>query len=389
MQKVKLGEIFELQMGKTPAREKLEYWNGEYNWAAIADLGKDKYINKTAERITRLAVNESGIKIVPENTVIMSFKLSIGKTAITSKPIYTNEAIMAFIDKKICQIMPEYIYYMFSSLNWTEGSNKAVKGITLNKATLQGKEICLHNLSEQIKIVNKLDKVTDLIEKRKKQIEKLDELVKSRFIEMFGDPNINNRMLLTDAMPNVCNIIDGDRGSSYPKQEELLTRGECLFLSAKNVTNEGFKFNDCVFISKEKDEKLRNGKLLRGDIVLTTRGTIGNLAYYSEKISFNNVRINSGMVILRVDTKLLNRIFFMQNFKLQLDEIKRKIANGSAQPQLPILMMKKINIMLPPIELQNKFAEFVEKMEKNKSAIKKSLSSLETLKKSLMQKYFG
>ena len=369
MQKVKLGDICE-KFSSNIAQKDLENNFGKYPIYGAAGLIKNVEFYQQEREYLAIVKDGAGIGRVmklPANSSIIS----------TMQGIIPNDNVEI-----------NYLYYLLSYLDLAKyWSGSTIPHIYFKD--YKNEEVNLPQLNEQKAIAKKLDKVTGLIEKRQKQIEKLDELVKSRFIEMFGDPNINNRMLLTDAMPNVCNIIDGDRGSSYPKQEELLTRGECLFLSAKNVTNEGFKFNDCVFISKEKDEKLRNGKLLRGDIVLTTRGTIGNLAYYSEKISFNNVRINSGMVILRVDTKLLNRIFFMQNFKLQLDEIKRKIANGSAQPQLPILMMKKINIMLPPIELQNKFAEFVEKMGKNKSAIKKSLSSLETLKKSLMQKYFG
>ena len=94
-------------------------------------------------------------------------------------------------------------------------------------------------------------------------------------------------------------IIDGDRGKNYPKKEEFSNKGECVFLNAKNVTKKGFSFSEVQFISKEKDDLLRKGKLVRGDIVLTTRGTIGNIALYDDVIPYNNMRINSGMVIYR------------------------------------------------------------------------------------------
>ena len=134
----KLSDIFDLQMGKTPDRHVPEYWtDGTEPWISIADLSKcDKYINGTSELITKSAVSESRIKMIPANTVIMSFKLSIGKLAITSMPMYSNEAIMAFIDKKIIQIDPTYLFYLFMQKNWDEGTNKAVMGKTLNKATL-------------------------------------------------------------------------------------------------------------------------------------------------------------------------------------------------------------------------------------------------------------
>ena len=134
----KLSDIFDLQMGKTPDRHNYEYWeSGTEPWISIADLSKcDKYIYETTEHITRSAICESGIKIIPANTVIMSFKLSIGKLAITPFPMYSNEAIMAFVDKNVLKIDPTYLFYLLMHRDWSEGINKAVMGKTLNKATL-------------------------------------------------------------------------------------------------------------------------------------------------------------------------------------------------------------------------------------------------------------
>lgn len=113
--KYKLKDIFDLQMGKTPSRNNTEYWNTkDFKWISIADLTKAHgYISETKEYISERAVSESGIKIIPANTVVMSFKLSIGKTAITSEDMYSNEAIMAFHDKHVVEILPEYIFYIF------------------------------------------------------------------------------------------------------------------------------------------------------------------------------------------------------------------------------------------------------------------------------------
>lgn len=190
-------------------------------------------------------------------------------------------------------------------------------------------------------------------------------------------------------MTELCNIIDGDRGKNYPTQDEFSDEGYCLFLNAKNVTTNGFDFENCMFITKEKDELLRKGHLNRGDIVLTTRGTIGNLAFYDNSVSYENIRINSGMVILRMNHDLVSEHFFIEQFKMQLSLIKEKIASGSAQPQLPISTMNKIMMLVPSIELQNQFAAFVEQTEKTKTTISKSLEKLETLQKALMQEYFG
>jgi type I restriction enzyme S subunit len=172
--------------------------------------------------------------------------------------------------------------------------------------------------------------------------------------------------LPTEPMTTVCAIIDGDRGKNYPKQDEFSDTGYCLFLNAKNVTATGFSFENRMFITKEKDNALHNGKLERGDVVLTTRGTLGNLAFYDDSVPFKNVRINSGMVILRMNKSVMTEVFFMEQFKLQLQSIKGKIASGSAQPQLPISTMNKIRILLAPMALQEQFAAFVKQTDKSK-----------------------
>lgn len=186
MNNVKLSEIFELQMGKTPARNNPVFWSGENKWISISDLGNcHKFIFQTKETISNEGIKNSGIKKVPKNTVIMSFKLSIGKTAITTDDMYTNEAIMAFIDKKKYQININYIYHLFSNFNWALNTNKAVMGLVLNKAKLSQIKIPIPSIKEQNYIANVLDKIDDIINLRRTQLNKLDLLVKSRYLVQF------------------------------------------------------------------------------------------------------------------------------------------------------------------------------------------------------------
>ena len=214
----RLDEIFNLQMGKTPSRNNTGYWiEGKYDWISIADLSTySKYTGTTKERISEVAVQESGIKRVPENTVIMSFKLSLGKTAITKESIYTNEAIMAFIPTGKYAVLPDYFYHLFSTMNWSKGTNRAVMGTTLNKATLGAISIIVPPLSEQRKIAAVLDKVSDLITKHRQQLDKLDELVKSRFIEIFGDLKSNPRGWPVVPFSEFAKI-DGNMTTDYEK----------------------------------------------------------------------------------------------------------------------------------------------------------------------------
>ncbi|WP_052123099.1 restriction endonuclease subunit S [Gallibacterium anatis] len=145
-------------------------------------------------------------------------------------------------------------------------------------------------------------------------------------------------------------LVDGDRGKNYPKQNDLSSTGDCLFLSAKNVTKEGFIFNEICFISSEKDSQLRAGKLERGDIVITTRGTIGNIAYFHENIPYQNIRINSGMLIIRADENYWDKyfLFIYLSSKIFQNQLETFIS-GSAVPQLPAKDLKKM--LLPKIAL--------------------------------------
>jgi type I restriction enzyme S subunit len=152
-------------------------------------------------------------------------------------------------------------------------------------------------------------------------------------------------------------IIDGDRGVNYPKQNEFYDIGYCLFLNAKNVTKDGFDFNEKSFISREKDNLLRKGKLVRNDIVLTTRGTVGNVAFYNNRVPFNNIRINSGMVILRAKQSeyLPEFVYWMFRSNYIQDQINA-LKTGSAQPQLPITIMRTIKVLKPKLWEQKAIA---------------------------------
>ena len=155
-------------------------------------------------------------------------------------------------------------------------------------------------------------------------------------------------------------IIDGDRGKNYPSQNELLEEGHCLFLSATNVTKDGFVFEKCQFVTEQKNNALRKGQVRRNDIVLTTRGTLGNIAYYSGAVPFEHVRINSGMVTIQSDNEKLLPRYLYYFLKSELFQAQvRSLQSGAAQPQLPIRDIKKIKISYPDPIAQDRIADTV------------------------------
>ena len=158
---------------------------------------------------------------------------------------------------------------------------------------------------------------------------------------------INNHTVPT-ALGDLVDFIDGDRGKNYPTFDEFTSTGYCLFLNASNVTFTGFNFDNCMFVSEEKDKLMNKGHLSPYDIVLTSRGTLGNVALYDKHIKYENVRINSGMLIIRPKTKRLSPYFIYALLKSSyMKAAIERFKSGSAQPQLPIKDLQKITFEIP------------------------------------------
>ena len=383
----RLGDVFNLQMGKTPARANATYWtNGTNAWVSIADLsGYEKYVGDTKEQITDLAVQESGIKAVPADTIIMSFKLSLGKTAITKVPIYTNEAIMAFLPTGKYDVCPDYFFHLFSGRDWSEGTNRAVMGATLNKATLSNMEVVIPPLEEQRRIAAVLDKVSDLIAKRREQLDKLDELVKARFVEMFGLPGTDKFGWGLIALGNVCDINpkkshDKRLGSgvrlSFIPMPAVSETGE-IDVSAIKTYDEvktGFTYfaeNDVLFA--KITPCMENGK---GAIA---KGLYNGIGFGSTE--FHVLRPVSG----KTNPHWIYALTTFPQFRV---DAENSMSGSAGQRRVPASFLENYRVAVPPITLQEEFAACGEETHKSKLTIQQSLDKLEVLKKALMQQYF-
>ena len=357
--KVKLGDIFNLQMGKTPLRENKLYWNkGEYNWISISDMNfSEKYVSFTKEKITELAVKECGIKIIPKNTVIMSFKLSIGKVKIVNDDIYSNEAIMAFIPKENIPIDKNFLYYSLKSIKWNEGINKAVKGLTLNKALISQKEIFLPNLAIQQEIASNLDSIADFLDLRRKQLNYLKELNKSLFTKIFGDIE---KKFEYHKLSNICDVRDG----THDSPEYITTDKRFPLITSKNLKGDKIDFSEVNFISEADFNKINvRSKVDIGDILMPMIGTIGNpiIVKINKKFSIKNlalIKFKNSQII----NTFLKFLLLSDYFNLIISQ-KNK---GGTQKFLSLSDIRNFLIPVPPIELQNKFAERIEKIEKLK-----------------------
>ena len=164
-------------------------------------------------------------------------------------------------------------------------------------------------------------------------------------------------------MADISDLIDGDRGINYPSQEALLSHGHCLFLNTGNVTINGFEFASNNFISEENDNLMRKGKLTRGDIILTTRGTVGNSAYFSNHIEYDHMRINSGMIIIRAKKQKSSPLFIYYLLKsMAMQNSIESFMSGSAQQHLPIKDLKQIPILIPKKQTIDMFVTTCERL---------------------------
>ena len=184
-------------------------------------------------------------------------------------------------------------------------------------------------------------------------------------------------------------IIDGDRGKNYPQQDEFSNSGYCLFLNTGNVTPSGFVFESNQYITQEKDSLLRKGKLRRGDIVYTTRGTVGNAAFYSDQVPYDQVRINSGMIILRCRNDLVDSRFLYQILKSNYYRpYFKQYCTGSAQPQLPIKNFSKIQLEIPEMNTQRRIADILSAYDDLLENNQKQIKLLEEAAQRLYKEWF-
>ena len=373
IRRVKLFDIAELiTKGTTPTTLGYEFQDDGVNFLKIECFDENGcFIENKVAHISDECHEKLKRSQLKAGDILFSIAGAIGRVAIVTEemlPANTNQALA------IIRITDERVYLPYIKLILTtpivieqfERKKQGVAQLNLSLKDINEIAIPLPDKDKQIELADLFDKIIGVIAKRNIELSVLDVLIKARFVEMFGDPIINSFGIETKPMTDVCEIIDGDRGKNYPTADEFSDEGYCLFLNAKNVTSTGFNFDTCMFVTKEKDEALRKGKLSRGDVVLTTRGTLGNLAFYTKAIPFEHVRINSGMVILRMKQDVVDEVYFIEQFKMQLADIREKIVSGSAQPQLPISTMNKINILIPNIEKQRRFADFVHQVDKSK-----------------------
>ncbi|WP_151948075.1 restriction endonuclease subunit S [Aliarcobacter butzleri] len=383
----KLGDVAEIIGGGTPSTSNNEFWNGNIPWLTPRDLtGYSKvYISHGERFITESGLKNSSAKLMPKGSVLLTSRAPIGYVVIAENEICTNQGFKSLVPN--FEILnSEFLYYWLkANTDYLQQLGTGTTFTEISGSVVKNIDISLPPLEEQKAIAEILSSLDDKIDLLHRQNQTLESLAQTLFRQWFIEEVKEEWEIKFSDAP--IQIIDGDRGNNYPKNSDFFTNEYCLFLSARNVTKNGFDFSDCQFITKERDELLRKGKLSRNDVVLTTRGTVGNIAYYHELIPFENIRINSGMVILRADETKISPLYLYILMKSPLFcESVIEHTSGSAQPQLPIRDLNNVSFILPPKNIYYKFMEQVKPIYSKVFNNQKQIQTLEKLRDTLLPK---
>ena len=366
--KVKLGDICDIFTGGTPSRAVQEYWQGGTTpWVKISDL-KNKYINFTEEYITEEGLKHSSAKLFKKGTVLYSIFATLGETSILKIDAATNQAI-AGLNIKDNRVSTDYLYYYL--LSQKDNIAKLGRGVAQNNINL--------------KILKDFELNIPCLLKQKQQLEKLDLLIKSQFNEMFGDPISNPKGWHTKGLLDLGTCKNGMNFGSMESGVTVKCIGVGDIQDKYSIDGgSGISLVDLneipsqSYLLEDKDivfVRSNGNKNLVGRCVI--------VYVHNEPITFSGFCIR-----YRNESKETKPIFILH--LLKQESVRARIVGRGANIQnLNQKILSELKIVLPPIELQKEFAIFVEQTDKSKLKIKQSLEKLETLKKSLMQKYFG
>lgn len=379
---MKLKELVHIIGGGTPSRDNEVYWNGDIPWVTVKDMNRE-YIASSMEYISEEGLNNSSTKLIEKNSILIPTRMGLGRVAINKVDVAINQDLKALIPKDTEVVELDYLFYFLKSKSdylISQGKGATVKGITLD--ILRELDVPLPSLEIQKKIAEALNIASKLVQKRQDQIMSFNELTQSLFLEMFGDPAFNNRWAESSLEDITIKITDGEHINP-----QFLNQGSYI-IKAKDVLTTGISLKSPSYISNEDLMKFRkkcNPEL--GDLLLVSRGaTIGRTSIVNIDIPF---ALMGSVILIKPIPEKLNNYFLVNLFKNAF--IKSKLlttSSATAQQAIYLKDLKKLKIIVPPIELQNNFASKVAEIEKQSKVFKESLVNIETLYKAILQKAF-
>ena len=378
----KLDNLTEVNIGKTPSRSKSQYFLGDKVWLSIRDL-KGDYVSDSNEKLTDEAIRDSNIKIVPKGTLLMSFKLTLGRTAFTECDLYTNEAIAALPIKDESILDKHFLKYSIGVIDLEKEVDNAVKGKTLNKQKIKNLDIPLPPLSEQQRIVSKLDLLFEKIDKsialHQKNMDEANAFMGSVLNDVFGE--LEEKYLKIPFF----DIADVNRGKSKhrPRNDKKLFGGSYPFIQTGDVRNANKYIN--TFTETYSEFGLSQSRLWgKGTICMTIAANIGDVAILGIDSCFPD-----SVVGIYSENNSNDFIYY---FLLTLKQQLESEATTTAQMNINLKVLQTIDVPLPPLNIQQKIVKYLDeisqKIEKIKQAQKAKMNSLKALKASILDQAF-
>ena len=381
----KLGEICQIVTGSTPKTSVQEYWGGKYPWVTPAELKGDVFIDDTERHITDEAVAHTNVTLLPIGTVLLSSRAPIGKVAITTREMYCNQGFKNLICSDT--IFNKYLYFWLKGK--TDYLNSLGRGATfkeISKSIVENIQIPLPPIQSQQSIVSELDKINELICLKKEQLKDYDNLAQSIFYEMFGDPVNNEKGWNVKKLGDVCEV------SSFKRVlvEDVLEKGPVPFtrgteLSAICKEN---KREYKMYITMEHYERVKNisGVPNVGDLLIPSINAEGLVWVVDtpEPMYYKDGRV----LWVHVDQNSISPIALQRILNNLIKDNYSKITNGAVFAELNLSILRSFPIILPPLSIQNAFANKINLIEKQKAEIQSTIADLETLLASRMQYWF-
>ncbi|WP_057489158.1 restriction endonuclease subunit S [Streptococcus oralis] len=359
MKKVKLGEICEIQAGGTPSRNKKEFWvQGNIPWVKIKDINS-KHISKVEEHITELGLQFSSAKLFSRGTILYTIFATIGEVAILDIDAATNQAI-AGLHLKSEKVLKDYLYFFLLSIkNRVKNDSRGVAQNNINLTYLKNIEVPIVENIIQQEICNNLTKINQIITQRNQQLVELSNLVKSRFNEMFGDPVLNDMGWEIETLDKVGTI--GRGVSKYrPRNASELFGGIYPFIQTGDVANSGNYIVD--YHSTYSEFGLKQSKLWdKGTLCITIAANIAKTSI----LAFDSCFPDS--IVGFIPGERTNNMFIHYWFSY-FQKMLESQAPESAQKNINLKILSELKVILPPLALQNEFADFVAQVDKSQFA---------------------
>lgn len=371
---VKLGDICSFQSGGTPSRRNPEYFSGNIPWITTTALnGKKIGRNDAVALITEQAVAESAAKIVPAGSIMVGTRVGVGKVAINTEVMSTSQDIISLlnIDENVWdkEFLCKFLQSKSSFLN-SQARGATIKGIKID--VLSELDLPVMSKEEQTHISEIVDNVKKLISIRQQQLEKLDELVKARFVEMFGDRYVNDKNWNTTKLGN---SISFNNGKAH--EQIVDENGEYILVTSRAIAS---NFKDV----RRTNELL--SPLHKDDIVMVMSDVPNGRALAKCQLIKDNNKYTLNQRICSFDNYNYNPVFLL--FLLSRHPYFLSFNDGNGQTNLRKNDILDCKLIDPPIELQEQFADFVSQVDKSKAAIQRSFDEAQLLFDILMRQYF-